>query len=158
MFLFAKFKVAITCIVQAIRIIWGTEGAFGFYKGMHAQILKTVLAAALMLMIKEKVADGSRNAILTVYNLLKRVERAHPTSIAGVLQALPIVPPHEAGSVVAASGSMSKVGPSRQDRSPSVVSSPLHTSRGIHQNGSPKSFTPSDLQDMALMLADDGSI
>jgi hypothetical protein len=43
-------------IMDAINIIWHREGAFGFYKGLQAQILKTVLSAALMLMIKEKTS------------------------------------------------------------------------------------------------------
>ena len=43
-------------IVDAINIVWHREGAFGFYKGLEAQILKTVLSAALMLMIKEKTS------------------------------------------------------------------------------------------------------
>jgi hypothetical protein len=39
---------------QAFQLIWTQEGLPGFYKGLSAQILKTVLGAALMLMIKEK--------------------------------------------------------------------------------------------------------
>ncbi|XP_021750319.1 peroxisomal adenine nucleotide carrier 1-like [Chenopodium quinoa] len=35
--------------------IWKNEGILGFYKGLHAQILKTVLSSALLLMIKEKI-------------------------------------------------------------------------------------------------------
>eukprot|EP00249_Psilotum_nudum_P017745 c26470_g1_i1 orf=294-995(+) len=46
-------------ILDAIRIIWQWEGASGFYKGLNAQILKTVLAAAVMLMIKEKISRGT---------------------------------------------------------------------------------------------------
>eukprot|EP00250_Pteridium_aquilinum_P024454 c290_g1_i1 orf=234-1226(+) len=46
-------------MVDAINIIWHMEGALGFYKGMEAQILKTVLSAALMLMIKEKTSKGT---------------------------------------------------------------------------------------------------
>ncbi|GAQ78886.1 peroxisomal adenine nucleotide carrier [Klebsormidium nitens] len=41
------------------------EGGFkGLYKGMNAQIFKTVLSAALMLMIKEKVSQGTVLAFL----------------------------------------------------------------------------------------------
>ncbi|KAH7421626.1 hypothetical protein KP509_13G068000 [Ceratopteris richardii] len=46
-------------MLDAINIIWHREGALGFYKGLEAQILKTVLSAALMLMIKEKTAKGT---------------------------------------------------------------------------------------------------
>ncbi|XP_073124618.1 peroxisomal adenine nucleotide carrier 1-like [Henckelia pumila] len=35
--------------------IWEKEGLLGFFKGLHAQMLKTVLSSALLLMIKEKV-------------------------------------------------------------------------------------------------------
>lgn len=45
--------------MQAFRVIWNGEGVGGLYKGMAAQIFKTVLAAALMLMIKEKVSEGT---------------------------------------------------------------------------------------------------
>lgn len=46
-------------MLDAINIIWHREGALGFYKGLEAQILKTVLSAALMLMIKEKTSKGT---------------------------------------------------------------------------------------------------
>ncbi|CAI9776827.1 unnamed protein product [Fraxinus pennsylvanica] len=42
-------------ILGALRAIWKKEGAFGFVKGLQAQILKTVLSSALLLMIKEKI-------------------------------------------------------------------------------------------------------
>lgn len=42
-------------ISGALRAIWKKEGAFGFVKGLQAQILKTVLSSALLLMIKEKI-------------------------------------------------------------------------------------------------------
>ncbi|KAL1543224.1 NAD(+) salvage pathway protein [Salvia divinorum] len=35
--------------------IWEREGILGFFKGLQAQMLKTVLTSALLLMIKEKV-------------------------------------------------------------------------------------------------------
>ncbi|XP_043725994.1 peroxisomal adenine nucleotide carrier 1-like [Telopea speciosissima] len=35
--------------------IWKREGLLGFFKGLQAQILKTVLSSALLLMIKEKI-------------------------------------------------------------------------------------------------------
>ncbi|KAE8076994.1 hypothetical protein FH972_015605 [Carpinus fangiana] len=39
----------------ALYSIWKREGLLGFFKGLHAQILKTVLSSALLLMIKEKI-------------------------------------------------------------------------------------------------------
>lgn len=39
----------------ALYAIWKSEGLLGFFKGLHAQILKTVLSSALLLMIKEKI-------------------------------------------------------------------------------------------------------
>ncbi|XP_017975194.1 PREDICTED: peroxisomal adenine nucleotide carrier 1 [Theobroma cacao] len=40
----------------ALYSIWRREGLLGFYKGLEAQILKTVLSSALLLMIKEKIS------------------------------------------------------------------------------------------------------
>ncbi|KAL2530473.1 Peroxisomal adenine nucleotide carrier 1 [Forsythia ovata] len=42
-------------IPGALRAIWKKEGILGFFKGLQAQILKTVLSSALLLMIKEKI-------------------------------------------------------------------------------------------------------
>ncbi|KAL5541627.1 hypothetical protein UlMin_009337 [Ulmus minor] len=39
----------------AVYAIWKKEGLLGFFKGLQAQILKTVLSSALHLMIKEKI-------------------------------------------------------------------------------------------------------
>ncbi|XP_041001033.1 peroxisomal adenine nucleotide carrier 1-like isoform X2 [Juglans microcarpa x Juglans regia] len=39
----------------ALYAIWKREGILGFFKGLNAQILKTVLSSALLLMIKEKI-------------------------------------------------------------------------------------------------------
>uniref|UniRef100_A0A5B7BC07 Putative peroxisomal adenine nucleotide carrier 1-like n=1 Tax=Davidia involucrata TaxID=16924 RepID=A0A5B7BC07_DAVIN len=39
----------------AVYAIWKREGLLGFFKGLQAQILKTVLSSALLLMIKEKI-------------------------------------------------------------------------------------------------------
>lgn len=46
-------------MMDAICIIWHKEGTLGFYKGLQAQILKTILSASLMLMIKEKTYKGT---------------------------------------------------------------------------------------------------
>ncbi|KAJ7954924.1 peroxisomal adenine nucleotide carrier 1-like [Quillaja saponaria] len=42
-------------VSAALNAIWKREGLHGFYKGLQAQILKTVLSSALLLMIKEKI-------------------------------------------------------------------------------------------------------
>lgn len=46
-------------MVRAMWLIWKREGALGFYKGLNAQILKTVLSAAVMLAIKEKSGQAT---------------------------------------------------------------------------------------------------
>lgn len=46
-------------MIDAIHIIWHTEGAEGFYKGLQAQVLKTILSASIMLMIKEKTSNAT---------------------------------------------------------------------------------------------------
>ena len=43
----------------ALHSIWEKEGILGFYKGLQAQILKTVLSSALLLMIKEKITKST---------------------------------------------------------------------------------------------------
>lgn len=43
-------------ISGALYSIWKNEGAAGFFKGLLAQNLKTVLSSALLLMIKEKIS------------------------------------------------------------------------------------------------------
>uniref|UniRef100_A0A0C9QL71 TSA: Wollemia nobilis Ref_Wollemi_Transcript_28697_1455 transcribed RNA sequence n=1 Tax=Wollemia nobilis TaxID=56998 RepID=A0A0C9QL71_9CONI len=65
--------------MDALRVIWQKEGALGFYKGLSAQILKTVLSAALLLMIKEKISRstwilmvGLRRYILTTKKQIKQ--------------------------------------------------------------------------------------
>ncbi|KAK4790096.1 hypothetical protein SAY86_017400 [Trapa natans] len=42
-------------ISGALYSIWKREGLLGFFKGLQAQILKTVLSSALLLMVKEKI-------------------------------------------------------------------------------------------------------
>ncbi|XP_042010992.1 peroxisomal adenine nucleotide carrier 1-like isoform X2 [Salvia splendens] len=56
--------------------IWEREGMLGFFKGLQAQMLKTVLTSALLLMIKEKVTKTTwvlmialRRFMLTMPNL-----------------------------------------------------------------------------------------
>lgn len=43
----------------AMYSIWENEGLLGFFKGIQAQILKTVLSSALLLMIKEKITKST---------------------------------------------------------------------------------------------------
>ncbi|KAL5850821.1 hypothetical protein ACOSQ4_008834 [Xanthoceras sorbifolium] len=54
--------------------IFKREGLLGFFKGLHAQILKTVLSSALLLMIKEKITRTTWVLILAIrrYLLLTR--------------------------------------------------------------------------------------
>ncbi|KAK2972485.1 hypothetical protein RJ640_017657, partial [Escallonia rubra] len=53
-----------------IYAIWKKEGVLGFFKGLHAQILKTVLSSALLLMIKEKITATTWVLILAVRRYL----------------------------------------------------------------------------------------
>lgn len=53
-----------------LQAIWRKEGVLGFYKGLSAQILKTVLSSALLLMIKEKVAATTWVLILALKKVL----------------------------------------------------------------------------------------
>lgn len=48
--------VAKKTISGAMYAIWKREGLLGFFKGLRAQILKTVLSSAILLMIKEKIS------------------------------------------------------------------------------------------------------
>ncbi|KAI3899906.1 hypothetical protein MKW92_041611 [Papaver armeniacum] len=61
-------------ISGAIVAIWKREGLLGFFKGLQAQILKTVLSSALLLMIKEKITKTTWVLMLALskYLLLKQ--------------------------------------------------------------------------------------
>eukprot|EP00250_Pteridium_aquilinum_P012458 c20738_g1_i1 orf=216-1205(-) len=50
---------AMKSMIDAIHIIWRTEGGHGFYKGLQAQVLKTILSASIMLMIKERTSKAT---------------------------------------------------------------------------------------------------
>ncbi|CAK8536764.1 unnamed protein product [Lathyrus sativus] len=50
--------------------IWKREGILGYFKGLHAQILKTVLSSALLLMIKEKISATTWVLILAIKRYL----------------------------------------------------------------------------------------
>ncbi|ONK63689.1 uncharacterized protein A4U43_C07F17870 [Asparagus officinalis] len=57
-------------VLGAVSAIWGKEGIPGFFKGLQAQILKTVLSSALLLMIKEKISKFTWIAILALRRYL----------------------------------------------------------------------------------------
>lgn len=58
-------------MLDAIHLVWSHEGLLGFYKAIQAQILKTVLSAALMLMIKEKISKGGSSFSISRQNFLR---------------------------------------------------------------------------------------
>lgn len=53
-----------------VYAIWRKEGVLGFFKGLQAQILKTVLSSALLLMIKEKITATTWVLILAIQRYL----------------------------------------------------------------------------------------
>ncbi|KAH9765194.1 peroxisomal adenine nucleotide carrier 1 [Citrus sinensis] len=57
-------------VSDALCSIWKREGPLGFYKGIQAQILKTVLSSALLLMIKEKITKTSWVLLLALQKVL----------------------------------------------------------------------------------------
>ncbi|KAK3189993.1 hypothetical protein Dsin_029554 [Dipteronia sinensis] len=57
-------------VVGTLHTIWKSEGLLGFYKGLKAQILKTVLSSALLLMIKEKITKTTWVLMLALTRLL----------------------------------------------------------------------------------------
>lgn len=61
-------------VLGVLYFIWKSEGILGFFKGLQAQILKTVLSSALLLMIKEKITKTTWVLILAIrrYLLLTR--------------------------------------------------------------------------------------
>ncbi|GKV38540.1 hypothetical protein SLEP1_g46443 [Rubroshorea leprosula] len=67
-------------ISGAVYAIWKREGLLGFYKGIAAQILKTVLGSALHLMIKEKISKTTWVLMLA----LRRFLLMTPTRLKGV--------------------------------------------------------------------------
>lgn len=56
--------------LEALCAIWKREGIAGFFKGLHAQILKTVLSSALLLMIKEKISRSTWVLMLALQRLV----------------------------------------------------------------------------------------
>ncbi|KAM1066803.1 hypothetical protein ACFX13_022422 [Malus domestica] len=54
----------------AFYAIWKREGPLGFFKGLQAQILKTVLSSALLLMVKEKITKTTWVLLLALRRYL----------------------------------------------------------------------------------------
>ncbi|KAF0922916.1 hypothetical protein E2562_002157 [Oryza meyeriana var. granulata] len=67
-------------MLGALHDMWSKEGIPGFFKGLHAQILKTVLSSALLLMIKEKISRFTWISLLALRRYLfvsqKRIKSA----------------------------------------------------------------------------------
>lgn len=67
-------------ISGCLSSIWKEEGVPGLFKGLQAQILKTVLSSALLLMIKEKISRFTWITMLALRRYLlvskKRVKNA----------------------------------------------------------------------------------
>ncbi|KAG0605365.1 hypothetical protein M758_9G052700 [Ceratodon purpureus] len=61
-------------MLEAFQQIGTEEGVRGYFKGLHAQIVKTVLSAALMLMIKEKVASSTWLVMMALQKYLAASE------------------------------------------------------------------------------------
>lgn len=59
----SKSRKTVSGVVSAI---WRREGILGFFKGLDAQITKTVLSSALLLMIKEKITATTWVLILAI--------------------------------------------------------------------------------------------
>ncbi|KAL6998747.1 Peroxisomal adenine nucleotide carrier 2 [Sarracenia purpurea var. burkii] len=59
-------------VSDAIHAIWKREGLYGFFKGLQAQILKTVLSSALLLMVKEKITKTTSVIMLALRLFLTR--------------------------------------------------------------------------------------
>ncbi|XVE89694.1 hypothetical protein DITRI_Ditri20bG0016500 [Diplodiscus trichospermus] len=57
-------------VSAVIRAIWRKEGILGFFKGLEAQITKTVLSSALLLMIKEKITATTWVLMLAIQRYL----------------------------------------------------------------------------------------
>lgn len=49
-----------TGVVDAVKRILRDEGWHGFYKGMNVKLLQTVIAAALLMMLKEEIFSATR--------------------------------------------------------------------------------------------------
>jgi len=52
-----------TGVLDAVKRMLADEGVAAFYKGMRVKLLQTVLAAALLMMLKEEIFVAVRNAL-----------------------------------------------------------------------------------------------
>ena len=62
----------------AVRAVVRTEGPAGLYKGLSPQLLKTVLSAAVGLMLKERISEARRGLL----RALRRRNRGPPPQAA----------------------------------------------------------------------------
>ena len=67
-------------MIGALLAIWKKEGIPGFFKGLQAQILKTVLSSALLLMIKEKISRYTWISMLALQRYLLVSQRRIKTA------------------------------------------------------------------------------
>lgn len=55
-----------TGVFDAVKRMWADEGFAGFYKGMRVKLLQTVLAAALLMMLKEEIYAAVHTTLMTL--------------------------------------------------------------------------------------------
>lgn len=55
-----------TGVFDAVKRMWADEGFAGFYKGMRVKLLQTVLAAALLMMLKEEIYAAVHTTLRTL--------------------------------------------------------------------------------------------
>lgn len=53
-------------LVATILSIWRNEGVLGFFAGLRTKVVQSVLAAALMFLLKERLYEVSARALLTL--------------------------------------------------------------------------------------------
>lgn len=63
-----------TGVFDAVKRMLADEGFAGFYKGMRVKLLQTVLAAALLMMLKEEIYAAT-------HSMLKPVPLQHPAAV-----------------------------------------------------------------------------
>lgn len=50
-------------VFDAVARIWSSEGPSGFYKGMSSKMVQTVLAAALLMALKEEIYEATSTVV-----------------------------------------------------------------------------------------------
>ena len=50
-------------VLDAVHKIWGQEGLRGLYKGINTKMVQTVLAASLLMVLKEQIYDATHAAL-----------------------------------------------------------------------------------------------